>query len=276
MDISKCIKLISDRGDIGDLTRLAVKLNHLMKLEEEAIANNTNKFIEKYEELIYNGGISFGFIKGNQPSIYHSCIILNQLIDLDLTGAKIFETIRNWIFSRYTDKGWWINVSELGKDINLEVWEDDSDISVRIFHTALVLGTLSKLQLSSNEIHKYQNSYRILNNHMLTNQLLIGFQQSSWLVTLAMKYLDVDHDELKDHIRMITKYLDSGKDIKNIILLMEVLIETGLESSDPLIIRGKQKIMDQYVEEEYYAGWKINDQFDPGVTLAGLIILTNN
>ena len=30
--------------------------------------------------------------------------------------------------------------------------------------------------------------------------------------------------------------------------------------------------MEEYVEEENYAGWKVNDRMDPDVTLAGLII----
>ena len=272
MDISKCIRLISDRGDPKDLLRMGVKLNHLARLDEEAIINYKNNFLDSYDKSINNGGISFGFSEGNPPSIYHSCIVLNQLIDLQLIDNDLVSTIKQWLFTRWQENGWWTNVSELSEFVNLEIWEDDSDISVLIFHTCLILATLSKLNLSKNEIDKFQKSYENLNTHRLSNGLLIGFQQSNWLIIEAMKFLKVDQDEYNNHIKMISKYLETGDDIKNFILLMEILIGTGLDASDALIIRGKRKIMEKYVEEEDYAGWMVGEKLDPGVTLAGLII----
>lgn len=274
MDISKSIKMILDLGAPKDLLRLGVKLNHLARLDEETINNSKIIFLDNYGKLINEGGMSFEFMKGKPPSIYHSCIVLNQLIDLDLLDYNLVSTIKQWLFTRWQEDGWWKNVSELGEHVNLEIWEDDSEISVLIFHACLVLATLAKLDLSEKERKILIKSYEKLNTHRLGNGLLIGFQQSNWLLVGVMKFLKVDQEERDNHISIVSKYLETGSDIKNLILLMEILIENGLDTSDPVIKSAKEKLMEEYLEEENYAGWKVGDQLDPGVTLAGLIIYT--
>ena len=165
-----------------------------------------------------------------------------------------------------------MNISELGILPNLEVWENDSEISVMIFHACLVMATLANLDLSDTENIILIKSYEKLNTHRLNNGLLIGFQQSNWLLISVMKFLKIDQEEYNNHIKKVSKYLEVESDIKSLILFMEILIENGLDNSDPVMINAKEKIMEGYIEEENYAGWKVGDQFDPGVTLAGLII----
>ena len=274
MNIAKSVNLIIDQGSNGEIIRLDHKLGKVLQENGIKFKNILEKAKADYFGMIdeIDGGIPYNYVKTNPVSIFHTTVILAQLIEFGMKESQLAKNILNWLIENQDNTGLWINDKELGEMIELDSWEGDSDLGVRLFNTAFVASTISKCGQNSEIFDSISKALSTLNNYKTVKNTYIGFQQTTWIISAALNYVDID--SFNDHIVVISDYLNSVDEIRNIILILESLV--GIESKEvgEIIRVGRKKLIELFEEDEEFGGWKENNRFNPGLTLSALILLS--
>ena len=116
-----------------------------------------------------------------------------------------------------------------------------------------------------------------LNKYKTVKNTYFGFQQSTWIITGALGFIDSNSDFFNNHLVVISEYMNAIDNTRNIILILESLacVQANIDKVRDIIEDGKNKLLELYEEDEKVGGWKENNNFNAGLTLSGLILLLN-
>lgn len=224
-------------------------------------------YIKQMQQL-GSPAIPYEYQPDNPLSIYHTVMVLSNLLDLDAEDSTLAEELTDWLVNRH-QQGWWSN-PEL-QQITVPAWHRPDNLTNQIFITALTAGTLARIHLYPVD-QVLQQALDRLDTVRSDNGALFGIPQSTWLLTPAVARIrGLTGSAFLQQWSLLDQYVKQNE-LSTTLTVARMLTAAAVEIEDPLLQRAVRIIKSHY-HEGANPGWYINDEFSPRSSLAALLVL---
>jgi len=271
LDFSKCVNYVVDCGQDSDLARLHSQFgDQIPNGAKSRMGKAYTDYILNIKSLESDGAFPYGMLEGKPASLTVTAIVLSQLYELKFGDTALINRSVSWLIDHQDERGWWLE-TKLVRDL-MPKWEGGENTSVKIYHTALITGILSLFDsyleddLRMKVDDTLNRALDFLTRMRTENGSLIGFPQSSWVLTpaIARKY-GVQSNQFSLHWSVLNNFLETKIPAISIIWIADGLIKSGIHRQDPLISRCTKRLAGLMFTNSGHQGWLGGDN-NPSVS----------